>query len=87
MLIKHCRIKSEGCKLIVLDKSFNELTELVQFYCTNRFYKDMMLQHPVTKKLYTMAMAERLGVGLVPFLSVLSIISIFIALCFRTRMK
>lgn len=54
--VKHCCIKRQGVFLTTANIKFKTLKELVQYYGKNDFYQDVKLTHPLTKRLYEMAL-------------------------------
>ncbi len=49
--VKHCCIKRQDGFLTVANIKFQTLEELVRYYGKNKFYEDVKLLHPLTKRL------------------------------------
>lgn len=50
--IKHCRVQEDGRLLLVSTKTFETITDLINYYRKNTFFKGIRLEQPVTEELY-----------------------------------
>lgn len=62
---KHCSIKRDSRNLTISNLKFRKLEELVQYYGTTTFYKNVKLKHHLTKRLYDMVAQDKVSILIV----------------------